>query len=44
MTCSDIAAGDVDGDGKPDLFLANGPGPNLLNFNAQAGAVIGDIG
>ena len=30
MTCSGIAAGDIDGDGKPDLFLANGPGSNAL--------------
>lgn len=30
MTCSGIAAGDLNGDGKPDLFLANGPGPNAL--------------
>lgn len=30
MTCSGIATGDVDGDGRPDLFLANGPSTNKL--------------
>lgn len=30
MTCSGLATGDIDGDGRPDLFLANGPGPNAL--------------
>ena len=30
MTCSGIAAGDLSGDGLPDLILANGPGENAI--------------
>ncbi|NIP96945.1 MAG: VCBS repeat-containing protein, partial [Akkermansiaceae bacterium] len=28
--CGGVAAGDIDGDGRPDLYLVNGPGRNRL--------------
>lgn len=30
MVCGGIAVGDVDGDGRPDLYFTNGPGENRL--------------
>ena len=30
FVCGGVAIGDVDGDEKPDLFFANGPGENKL--------------
>lgn len=30
MACGSVASGDVDGDGRPDLFFACGPVPNRL--------------
>lgn len=43
MTCSGIAAGDVDGDGKPDLFLANGPGSNALYLQTEDSLQFEDV-
>jgi Na+-translocating ferredoxin:NAD+ oxidoreductase RnfD subunit len=46
-----IGAGDLDGDGWPDLYLANDFGPDQLminrdgkRFEAVTGALVGDIG
>lgn len=33
MACGGVAAGDLDGDGWPELFFASGPGPNRLFHN-----------
>lgn len=43
MTCSGLAAGDIDGDGRPDLFLANGPGPNALYLQSGKGIHFEDV-
>ncbi len=43
MTCSGLAAGDVDGDGRPDLFLANGPGANALYLQSGEGIHFEDV-
>ncbi len=40
MACGGVAAGDLDGDGWPDLFFAAGPTPNRLFRNTGEGAVI----
>ncbi|MCB1232070.1 MAG: VCBS repeat-containing protein [Verrucomicrobiae bacterium] len=37
MACGSVAAGDLDGDGWPDLFFAVGPVPNRLYQNVGAG-------
>ena len=37
MTCSGLAIGDLDGDGRPDLFLANGPDRNALYLQTGEG-------
>ncbi len=33
LACGGVAIGDVDGDGRPDVFLAGGAGPNKLFRN-----------
>ena len=43
MTCSGLATGDVDGDGRPDLFLANGPGVNALYLQTGEGIKFEDV-
>ena len=43
MTCSGLAAGDIDGDGRPDLFLANGPGSNALYLQTGDGIHFEDV-
>ena len=43
MTCSGLAAGDIDGDGRPDLFLANGPGDNALYLQTGDGIHFEDV-
>jgi len=37
MACGGVAAGDLDGDGWPDLFFAAGPVPNRLYRNTGEG-------
>ncbi len=40
MTASGIAAGDVNGDGRVDLYLANGPGRNALYVQGADGKFV----
>lgn len=37
MTASGIAAGDLNGDGRVDLYLANGPGKNAMYLQGEDG-------
>ena len=43
MTCSGIATGDLNGDDRPDLFLANGPGKNKLYLQTGEGIRFTDV-
>ena len=43
MTCSGLATGDLDGDGRPDLFLANGPRQNALYLQTGEGIHFEDV-
>jgi len=43
MTCSGLATGDLDGDGRPDLFLANGPAANSLYLQTGEGIQFEDV-
>ena len=36
MACSGVVIGDIDGDGRPDVFLAGGAGKNALFRNSGA--------
>ena len=42
MACGGVAVGDVDGDGLPDLFFANGPASNRL-FRQKSSFAFEDI-
>ena len=43
MTCSGLAIGDLNGDDRPDLFLANGPGSNALYVQQGNGIHFKDV-
>ena len=43
MTCSGLAAGDLNGDKRPDLLLANGPGNNAVYVQSKDGSRFQDV-
>jgi hypothetical protein len=43
MTCSGVAVGDLNGDNRPDIFLANGPGKNAVYLQTETDFKFEDV-